>query len=333
MKKGKSRKSSKSPSEEPRGKSKNNKQKYYNFNQKSVMLTYPHTDNPQITKIELGEYLRDHLKADRVVVCQEFHKDGSPHLHAWIEWDERFNSNDPRVFDFKGKHPNIGHMNDKNKNTRGNALTYMMKTDNDLWSHGIDLKNWKYTSNNHKKYIAQDLIDEKITLPEIVKVNPSMLFDYNKIKSNLNSYKIDTDEKIPIIRIPNNLWVFGPPGIGKSYYVNNAFPGAYYKQPNKWWDGYTTQDTVIMDDFDSKSAEISHYLKTWTDNYIFSGEIKGGFVKLIYIRFVITSNYLPKNLFSSDSKLIEAIDRRFTFVTVTGQFPNFTTIPIDINSI
>ena len=35
MKKGKSRKSSKSPSEEPRGKSKDKKTKYYNFNIKN----------------------------------------------------------------------------------------------------------------------------------------------------------------------------------------------------------------------------------------------------------------------------------------------------------
>ena len=333
MKKNQRMNQSRSPSYPKQGKSKDKKKKYYNFNQKSVMLTYTHTDNPKITKQEIGEYFRDHFNAKVVVVCEELHKDGSPHLHVLVEWEEKFNSHSVDIFDFKGKHPNIGRMENKNKNTRGNALTYMMKYDKNLWTHGIDINNWKYTSNNHKKYIAQDLIDEKVTLPEVVEANPSILFDYNRIKTNLNSYKLDTDEKIPIIRIPNNLWIFGPAGIGKSFYAYSKYPGAYSKQPNRWWDGYISQDTVILDDFDSGSKEIAHFLKTWTDDYIFQGEIKGGHVKLVYQRFIITSNYLPKQLYSNDPALIDAINRRFKFVTTVGTYPNFNIIPIDINSI
>ena len=56
---------SRSPSYPKPGKSKDKKKKYYNFNQKSVMLTYTHTDNPKITKQEIGEYFRDISETNR----------------------------------------------------------------------------------------------------------------------------------------------------------------------------------------------------------------------------------------------------------------------------
>ena len=118
-------------------KSSNNRRSYSNpnnffFHQKSILLTYAHTEKTGITKEELGNYLFDTFKCIVTVVCLEHHKDGAPHLHAWLEWDEAFYTKDARIFDFKGHHPNIGVMLDKKKNTRGNALNYMLKEDQNL---------------------------------------------------------------------------------------------------------------------------------------------------------------------------------------------------------
>ena len=44
------------------------------------------------------------------------------------------------------------------------------------------------------------------------------------------------------------LW--GPSGTGKSRFVAARWPDAFWKAPeSKWWDGYSGQETVVLDDF------------------------------------------------------------------------------------
>jgi len=110
-------------------------------------------------------------------------------------------------------------------------------------------------------------------------------------------------------------WIYGPPGVGKSHMVHNLFPGAFVKQQNKWWDGYEGQETVILDDLDSNI--LGHYLKIWMDKWPARGEIKGGTVPLRHRRFIVTSNYLPSQLWSEDYVLAEAVTRRCTMWTIS----------------
>ena len=47
------------------------------------------------------------------------------------------------------------------------------------------------------------------------------------------------------------VWVlWGPSGTGKSRWVAATWPDAFWKSPeSKWWDGYSGQETVVLDDF------------------------------------------------------------------------------------
>lgn len=107
------------------------------------------------------------------------------------------------------------------------------------------------------------------------------------------------------------LWLYGPPGTGKSHYARSNHPELYLKAQNKWWDGYTGQDSVLLDDFDCK--ELGHHLKIWADKWSCTGEIKGGTVNLKHKVFIITSNYHPDDLWEEDN-MREAIKRRFKIV-------------------
>ena len=319
--KGKSKSKSKSPIKTSYKSNTN-----FYFKQKSVFLTYPHTEKSGIEKYELGEYLYDTFKCVITVVALEHHKDGNPHLHAWLEWKDIFYTKNYSIFDFKNHHPNIGQMENKNKNTRHNALQYMLKEDQNVFAKGIDIENYKYSCKNKTRYICEDLIKGNIQLHNLVEKEPNLLMNYNRIKLNLESFNLDKHENKNILKTTENLWIYGPPGSGKTYFVTHSYNNFYMKQQNKWWDGYKGQNVVILDDLDEPS--MSHYLKIWADNYNSIGEIKNGTINLNFEIFIITSNYMPKVLWPNDKSLQYAICRRFNFFSIIGHYPNYKKVPL-----
>lgn len=112
------------------------------------------------------------------------------------------------------------------------------------------------------------------------------------------------------------LWLCGPPGIGKSYYARelaaNAGLSIFSKPLNKWWDGYTNEDLVLLEDVDHfSSGHIGAKLKIWTDEYVFVGEVKGGSIKLRPRGIIVTSNYSIDELWPNDFSFKQALHRRF----------------------
>ena len=153
-----------------------------------------------------------------------------------------------------------------------------------------------------------------------------MLMNYNRIKSNLHSYNLDKTQNSNPYKTKENLWIYGPPGSGKTYYATHLHENYYMKPQNKWWDGYKGEEVVIVDDFDQ--ACMSHYLKIWADNYVSLGEIKNNTVPLTFKKLIVTSNYMPMALWPHDEAVQFAICRRFNFISIHGQFPNFRAIKI-----
>lgn len=94
----------------------------------------------------------------------------------------------------------------------------------------------------------------------------------------------------------------------------------YIKNVNKWWDGYIDGEVklVIIEDMNpEKSKLLIDHLKVWCDRYCFSGEVKGGAIKVNPGRyfFIVTSNHSIVECFSNTNDL-EAIKERFSEVYI-----------------
>jgi len=117
------------------------------------------------------------------------------------------------------------------------------------------------------------------------------------------------------------LWVYGEPGTGKSKFVHDHYPNAYWKNANKWWDSYKGEKVVVLDDLGTH--HLFELLKRWADRYPVLGEVKGSSIGLTYETLIITSNFSIKELGGQEVPTVtqESVARRFLQVKVLHQDP------------
>jgi len=112
-----------------------------------------------------------------------------------------------------------------------------------------------------------------------------------------------------------NLWIYGNTGTGKSFYARKKLQDNFYAKiaSNKWWDKYTGQDNVLIEDMDKKHDYQAYYLKIWADKYAFPVEIKNGADLIRPKVIVVTSNYSIREIFPNPQDY-EPLERRFKVV-------------------
>nr|WAE42387.1 MAG: replication associated protein [Cressdnaviricota sp.] len=99
-------------------------------------------------------------------------------------------------------------------------------------------------------------------------------------------------------------WRYGETGSGKSKTARDENSGAYIKNPNNvWWDGYSGEDVVIIDDFDKYQIKQGGDMKRWLDVYPFQAESKGRQELIRPKKIIVTSNYHPSEIWSDEQTL------------------------------
>jgi len=90
--------------------------------------------------------------------------------------------------------------------------------------------------------------------------------------------------------------IIGETGIGKSFAAHECYPKMYmpfYGNSGLWWDGYTGQDVVLIEEFRGQ-VPLQKMLQI-LDPYPLRVEVKGGAIPARYKLVIITSNTEPQD--------------------------------------
>lgn len=116
--------------------------------------------------------------------------------------------------------------------------------------------------------------------------------------------------------MPEVIVNYGGTGLGKSYWAREylAEHGEWWNQPpRKWWDGYTGQPGVLIDEFSGQIPCTE--LNQLCDAAPYSVEVKGGVNPIVATHIVINTNFPPWLWYSNERTLskLEAFCRRVKY--------------------
>lgn len=235
-----------------------------------------------------------------MIIGKEMGQDGTPHLQGYVAMKKK-----KTLAGMKKMFPRA-HL-EVMRGTPKQAADYCKK-DGDYAEKG-DFPGNQTEEANKKRKADYELAVDLAKKQKLYEVEASLLLRHG---SNLRMIQKDH----PITQ-PNNdylcgIWLYGPPGCGKSSQARWMFPNAYPKPLNKWWDGYQNEEYVILDDIEPDHKCLGHHLKQWTDHYAFTAEQKGTSIRIRPKAIIVTTNYQIEEIW--EGRMAEAIRRRFTVI-------------------
>lgn len=140
---------------------------------------------------------------------------------------------------------------------------------------------------------------------------------FKQVKQSVDLFTIMTTKHTDLDTLQGE-WHVGKTGTGKSRTVRTAYPDAFIKSNDTWWDGYANEETVIIEELGPNQIGAQH-MKLWADRYQFKANQKGSQILIRPARICVTSNYTIREIWT-DSRDYEPLERRFTVHTHTRPF-------------
>ena len=152
---------------------------------------------------------------------------------------------------------------------------------------------------------------QRLTETELIEQHTTVYARFPQFVSKVQAH-YHPPESLSVL---DNWWFQGSSGTGKSSTARHLYGSSLYiKSPNKWWDDYAGEETVLIDDLDPDNGKyIGYYLKLWADHYPINAEIKGGKILIRPKRIVITTQYDMDQVYQNET--LEALSRRFQIRT------------------
>ena len=264
----------------------------------------------------LEQKWKDDLKG--YIVCEEQHKDGTPHLHVYLQFHDRIHTRQLDYFDFiADKHGNY----QVAKSQRG-SVDYVTKAGNYIVK-GLDVEQIKKKKSSKSTDVAKMLMDGK-SLSEINEVDPGYfmvnkrkLEDYEQWVS-VEKHKKSKDAWIPpcIYALTDanlqiakwivsnvrsirkfkapQLFITGPKNLGKTSlieWLSKSLSVYHIPQTEDFYDLYSDDyDLVVFDEF--KGQKTIQWMNLFLQGSPMNIRKKGSqYMKMKNLPVIILSNY------------------------------------------
>lgn len=213
--------------------------------------------------------------------------DGTRHIQGYIEMTSAW-----RFQRLKSLISQRSHV-EMRRGTRTQARDYVMKEDSRVegpWEYGTwspDESPAKATANQIRELVAQgkretDLWEQHFGW---------MARYYRGVREYVRIRTMPRSTKTRVIIL------YGPTRTGKSRWCMENLTDIYWKPRGEWWDGYTNEQSVVIDDFYGwiKYDELLRL----GDRYPLLVPTKGGYSQFTASTIAITSNRLPKDWYKN----------------------------------
>lgn len=148
-------------------------------------------------------------------------------------------------------------------------------------------------------------------------IEPSMMVRHlpNLLKiHNMFGKRPDNIDGLPV-----GIWIAGAAGTGKTTLCQSY--KHYVKDPrHKWFDGYQSEDVIVVDDFAPFHVAQTDILKQLGHQFVMQGETKGGAIWLRPRVTIVTSQYMMHEIWppDKDGESHAAVSRRYRFFEMAG---------------
>ncbi len=250
--------------------------------------------------------------------------EGNEHFQGYIEFKRRLGM--ATVKRLLGGRAHL----EVRRGTQSQARDYCMKDDTRLDRDDVPIElGTIFVGNQGKRTDIATMclsIKENPYSIEIAKLYPSMYIKYHKGIEKLCEVHQPIRKKPP-----NVILYFGDTGTGKTRDAFRLHGDVFRKAPDtRWFDGYTNQTTLLLDDFCGRMSKMSlSYLLQLLDRYHIRVEVKCSYVNLLAETIVITTNIHPLLWYdySEREAQYKALARR---VKTVMWYTHFDEAPIEI---
>lgn len=258
------------------------------------------------SQLELDK-VRDYAQTECRYMCwsQEVGEEGTPHLQGYTAWEN------PRSLEkFKNFISAKLHYEPYTKGSAQQNRNYCLGLvekkgfkENPTFEEVGELPEQGQRTDWNS---ALTHLDNGADIPTVVGHQPQLLPAIRALEryKQLSLRPLNRDVKV--------IALIGDAGIGKSRWAYDNYPDLYSKPDGQWYDGYTGQKTLLLDDYYGE-IPYSQFLKV-LDRYPLQLPIKGGFVYAQYDTVIITSNRHPETWYVQG--FTDALKRRINFIDI-----------------